>query len=125
MPIIENFATVRYTSGGSAATSVSNVAQSELTASVLFNKSSLGENYSADSTVTYILSLSNTAATPLNGITVTDNLGTFEENGNTYTPLTYAGPALLLVDGQDVTPNLTVDATNPDSLIFTIPRLPP
>lgn len=123
MPTIENFATVRYTSGGTAATRVSNVAQTELTSSVSFTKATLGDRYEADDTVTYILTVSNTSTTPLNTVTITDNLGTFDIAGNNYTPLTYVGPAVLLVDGQDVTPNLTVDATTPGTLIFTIPAL--
>lgn len=123
MPIIENFATVRYTSGGTAATRVSNVAQTELTSSVTFTKATLGNSYNADDTVTYILTIANTSTTAFNTVTITDNLGSFEENGTFYTPLTYVGPAVLLVDGQDVSANLTVDASAPASLVFTIPAL--
>ena len=123
MPIIENFATVRYTSGGTAATRVSNVEQTELTSSVTFTKATLGKSYNADDTVTYILTIANTSTTAFNTVTITDNLGSFEENGTSYTPLTYVGPAVLLVDGQDVSANLTVDASAPASLVFTIPAL--
>jgi len=123
MPTIENFATVRYTSNGTPLTRVSNVAEIGLASSVTFSKVSLGDEYVADGTVTYILTISNTASTPLTTVTVTDDLGTFTEGALMLTPLTYAGPALLLVDGQDVTPQLTVDSTNPASVVFTIPAL--
>lgn len=123
MPIIENFATVRYTSGGTAATRVSNVAQSELTSSVTFGKATLGDRYDGDSTVTYILTISNTSTATINAVTVRDDLGSFVLNETTYTPLTYVGPAVLLVDGQDVTPNLTVDISTPGTLIFSFPAL--
>ena len=123
MATIENFATVRYTSNGTPLTRVSNVAEIGLASSVTFSKSSLGDNYTADGTVTYILTISNTSSTPLTTLTVTDDLGTFTEGTLTLTPLTYAGPALLLVDGQDVTAQLTVDSTNPASVVFSIPAL--
>ena len=45
MAIIENFATVRYTSGGVAETAVSNVAEVTLTSSVTLRKVPLGSNY--------------------------------------------------------------------------------
>lgn len=123
MATIENFATVRYTSNGTPLTRVSNVAEIGLTSSVTFSKVSLGSEYTADGTITYILTISNTSSTPLTTLTVTDDLGTFTEGALTLTPLTYVGPALLLVDGQDVTAQLTVDSKNPASVVFSIPAL--
>ena len=123
MATIENFATVRYTSNGTALTRVSNVAEIGLASSVTFSKVSLGDEYTADGTVTYILTVSNTSSTPLTTLTVTDDLGTFTEGTLTLTPLTYVGPALLLVDGQDVTAQLSVDSTSPASVVFSIPAL--
>ncbi len=123
MPTIENFATVRYTSNGTALTRVSNIAEIDLTSSVTFQKATLGSEYESGGTVTYILTVSNTSGTPLSALSVTDNLGTFTEGTLTLTPLTYVGEALLLVDGQDVTAQLTVDSSNPASLVFTIPAL--
>ena len=123
MATIENFATVRYTSNGTALTRVSNVAEIGLASSVTFSKVSLGDEYTADGTVTYILTVSNTSSTPLTTLTITDDLGTFTEGTLTLTPLTYVGPALLLVDGQDVTAQLSVDSTSPTSVVFSIPAL--
>ena len=108
MATIENFATVRYTSNGTALTRVSNVAEIGLSSSVVFTKVPLGTEYEGDGTITYILSITNTSSAPLTALTITDNLGTFTDGALTLTPLTYVGPAVLLVDGQDVSAQLTV-----------------
>lgn len=123
MATIENFATVRYTSNGTALTRVSNVAEIGLVSAVTFSKVSLGGEYSADGTVTYILTIANTSSSPLTTLTVTDDLGTFTEGALTLTPLSYVGPAVLLVDGQNVSAQLTVDSTNPAAVVFSIPAL--
>ena len=123
MAIIENFATVRYTSGGVTATRVSNIAQIDLNTSVTFTKSAIGTGYSDGATVTYIITVSNTSSTALSELSITDDLGTFAFGESTLTPLTYVGPAVLLVDGQDASANLTVDPSNPASLVFTVPAL--
>lgn len=123
MATIENFATVRYTSNGTALTRVSNVAEIGLASSVTFSKLPLGDEYAADGTITYIMTITNNSSSPLTTLTVTDDLGTFDSGALTLTPLTYVAPARLLVDGQDVTPQLTVDSTNPAALVFTIPAL--
>ncbi|MBE6550311.1 MAG: isopeptide-forming domain-containing fimbrial protein [Ruminococcaceae bacterium] len=123
MPTIENFATVRYTSGGVAASTVSNIAQIDLVSSVTFNKRTVGSTYSEGDTVTYIMTVSNTSSTPLNTVSITDNLGTFTSQMGELTPLTFVGPAILLVDGQDASANLTTDSTDPSQVVFTIPAL--
>ena len=77
MATIENFATVRYTSGTNVETSVSNVAQVSLISSVTLSKVPLGSVYGNDSLLTYILTIQNTSDTTLTGVTVSDDLGTF------------------------------------------------
>lgn len=123
MATIENFATVRYTSNGTALTRVSNVAEIGLASSLSFTKVSLGNEYEGDGTITYILTITNTSSAPLTSLTITDDLGTFTEGALTLTPVTYVGPAILLVDGLDVSAQLTVDSSNPASLIFSFPAL--
>ena len=123
MPTIENFATVRYTSGGVPVTTVSNIAQIDLASSVTFNKRTVGNAYSEGDLVTYIMTVSNTSSNPLNTVSITDNLGTFTYQTGELTPLTYVGPAILLVDGQDASANLTTDSSVPSQLVFTIPAL--
>ena len=123
MPTIENFATVRYTSGGVPATTVSNIAQIDLASSVTFDKRTVGSTYSEGDLVTYIMTISNTSSNPLNTVSVTDDLGTFTSQTGEITPLTFVGPAILLVDGQDVSANLTTDSTQTSQVVFSIPAL--
>ncbi len=123
MATIENFATVSYTSGGVATTKTSNIAEVELDSSLGFSKTTLGSDYSADDSITYILSITNTSSAPVTGITITDDLGTFEIETSRLTPLTYLEPALLLINGQDNTTGLGVDTANAGQVTFTLPAL--
>ena len=124
MATIENFATVSYTSNGVATTTTSNLAEIELNSSVGFSKATLGDTYEADTPVTYIITLSNSSATPISNVTITDDLGTFNVNELELTPLTFLEPANLLINGIDVTAQLTVDSTVAGGVIFTLPTLP-
>lgn len=124
MATIENFATVSYTSGGVSETKVSNLAEIGLESAISFTKTTLGESYGEDEVVTYILSMTNTSTSPITNVSVTDDLGTFLFGTLELTPLTYASPALLLIDGQDVSTQLTVDAATAGSLVFSFPTLP-
>ncbi len=124
MPTIENFATVSYTSGGVTETKVSNLAEIGLESAISFTKTTLGDTYTEDSVITYILSITNTSTSPISNVSISDDLGTFVLGTLELTPLTYAPPALLLIDGQDVSAQLTVDSTNTESLVFTFPTLP-
>ncbi|MBO5204003.1 MAG: DUF11 domain-containing protein [Clostridia bacterium] len=125
MATIENFATVSYTSGGVAATKTSNVAEIELESSLQFSKITLGTTYTANTPITYILSASNESGTAFSNIRITDDLGTFTEDTTELTPLTFIEPALLLINGQDATAQLTVDTSVPGSLTFSFPTLAP
>ena len=124
MATIENFATVSYTSGGISETKVSNLAEIGLESAISFTKSTLGETYGEDDVITYILSMTNTSASTITNVTVTDDLGTFVFGTLELSPLTYAPPALLLIDGQDVSAQLTVDTSTAGSLVFSFPALP-
>ena len=124
MPTIENYATVSYTANGVAETKVSNLAEIQLESSVSFTKNSLGETYGDGSVVTYILTLNNLSPTALTNVTVTDDLGTFAEGTLELTPLTYTDPAVLLVNGQDLSGQLTTDSSVSGSVTFTLPALP-
>lgn len=124
MATIENFATVSYTSGGVTETKVSNLAEIGLESAISFTKTTLGETYGEDEVVTYILSMTNTSTSAITNVSITDDLGTFVFGTLELTPLTYAPPALLLIDGQDVSAQLTVDTTTAGSLVFSFPTLP-
>ena len=124
MATIENFATVSYTSGGVTETKVSNLAEIGLESAISFAKTTLGDTYSEDSVITYILSITNTSANTVSNIRITDDLGSFVFGTIELTPLGYTAPALLLIDGQDVSAQLTVDDTTAGSLVFSFPTLP-
>ena len=124
MATIENFATVSYTSGGVTETKVSNLAEIGLESAISFTKTTLGETYGEDEVVTYILSMTNTSTSAITNVSITDDLGTFVFGTLELTPLTYAPPALLLIDGQDVSAQLTVETATAGSLVFSFPTLP-
>lgn len=124
MPSIENFATVSYTSGGITETKVSNVAEISVESAVGFTKTSVGNTYSDNAILTYILTVTNSSGSELLGSTITDDLGTYAFGTMELTPLNYVSPAVLLVNGQDVSAQLTVDDSTPGSLIFTVPSIP-
>ena len=124
MATIENFATVSYTSGGISETKVSNLAEIGLESAISFTKSTLGETYGEDDVITYILSMTNTSASTITSVSITDDLGTFVFGTLELSPLTYTAPALLLIDGQDVSAQLTVDTSTAGSLVFSFPALP-
>ncbi len=76
-------------------------------------KTALSDTYAAGDTVTYVVTLNNAGATPLNGLTLTDNLGAFDFNGTTLYPLApVAGAILYYVDGV-LQPALTPTQTQP------------
>ena len=124
MATIENFATVCYTSGGVFETKVSNLAEIGLESAVNLSKTALGDTYGEDSVITYILSITNTSASAIANVSITDDLGSFVFGAMELTPLEYTAPALLLIDGQDVSAQLTVDDTTAGSLVFSFPSLP-
>ena len=124
MPTIENFATVSYTSGGVTETKVSNIAEISVESAVGFTKTSLGDTYNDNSVLTYILTVTNSSGSDLTESTITDNLGTYVFGTIELTPLEYVEPAVLLINGQDVTAQLGVDSSSQGSLTFTIPTIP-
>ena len=124
MPTIENFATVSYTSGGVIETKVSNIAEISIESAVGFTKTSLGNTYGDKSLLTYILTVTNSSGSDITGSTIIDNLGTYVFGATELTPLEYVSPAVLLINGQDVSAQLGIDSSNQGSLIFTLPTIP-
>ena len=85
-----NFATLSYSGG----TTDSNTVTGELLEILSATKSAVAENYTAGDSITYVISLINSGAVALTGLTVTDDLGgykklSFEEGVDSY--VTYAG----------------------------------
>lgn len=124
MATIENFATVSYSAGGVTETRISNLAEIGLESAISLTKSTLGENYSEDSVITYIISMTNTSTSPISNVSVSDDLGRFVFGALELTPMTYTSPALLLINGQDMSTQLTVETALDGSIVFGFPTLP-
>ena len=80
-----NQAQLRY--GDSVANS--NIAVGEILEVLSAAKTAVRKVYEQDDTVTYVISVVNSGTVPLNGMTVTDDLGTYAFDTTTLTPLTY------------------------------------
>ena len=93
MAIFSNQATLTY--NGSSTNS--NIAYGEILEVLEATKTAVEGSYAPGSLVTYAVTLRNTGTGPLNGLTVTDNLGGYPFNGTTVYPLTYEADSVLLI----------------------------
>lgn len=80
-----NQAQLRY--GDSVANS--NIAVGEILEVLSATKTAVRKVYEQDDTVTYLVSVINSGSVPLNGLTLTDDLGTYDFTEMRLTPLTY------------------------------------
>lgn len=81
-------------------TANSNIVTGEITRVLSVSKTSVSGSYRRGDTLTYAVSITNTGAAPLDGLTVTDNLGAYAVGGTTATPLTFTdGSVLYYVNG--------------------------
>lgn len=77
-------------------TANSNIVTGEITRVLSVSKTSVSGSYRRGDTLTYAVSITNTGAAPLDGLTVTDNLGAYAVGGTTsVTPLSFAGDSVL------------------------------
>lgn len=96
MAIFSNQATLTY----NGISTNSNIAYGEILETLAVTKTAIEESYTAGSTITYAVTLRNTGTAPLNGITVSDDLGGYLVGTETVYPLTYiVGSANLFIDG--------------------------
>lgn len=96
MAIFSNQATLTYNGN----TTNSNIAYGEILDVLTATKTAIEGAYTPGDTLTYVVTLRNTGAAALTGLTVTDDLGGYAFNGATVYPLSYvAGSAALFVDG--------------------------
>ena len=96
MAIFSNQATLTY--NGSSTNS--NIAYGEILDVLAATKTAVEGDYTPGNLVTYVVTLRNTGNAPLNGLTVTDDLGAYDFNGSTVYPLTYEdGSIALFVNG--------------------------
>ena len=96
MAIFSNQATLTY--NGSSTNS--NIAYGEILDVLAATKTAVEGDYTPGNLVTYVVTLRNTGNAPLNGLTVTDDLGAYDFNSSTVYPLTYEdGSIALFVNG--------------------------
>ena len=76
-------------------TANSNIVTGEITQVLTASKTSVSGSYRRGEVLTYAVSITNTGAAPLDGLTVTDNLGAYAVGGTTATPLTFTGGSVL------------------------------
>ena len=96
MAIFTNQATLTYNGNSTN----SNIAYGEILDVLEVTKTAIDGTYTPGAVVTYVVTLRNTGTVPLTNLTVTDNLGGYDFNGNTVYPLTYVdGSAALFADG--------------------------
>ncbi len=72
----------------------SNIVTGEITEVVSAEKTALTATYTAGDSVAYLVSITNSGTIPYTNLTVTDDLGAYEVNGTTYTPLTYVADSV-------------------------------
>lgn len=96
MAIFTNQATLVYNGGSTT----SNVAYGELLEVLSATKTAVEGTYAPGELVTYVVAVRNAGTGAFTGLTVTDDLGGFLQNGETVYPLTYAdGSVLVFSDG--------------------------
>lgn len=96
MAIFTNQATLTYNGN----TTTSNIAVGEIIEVLSATKTALEGTYGPGQLVTYVVTLRNTGALTLTGLTLTDDLGGYPFDTGTVYPLTYSpGSVLLIVDG--------------------------
>ena len=96
MATFTNQATLTYSGG----TANSNITTGQLLEVLTASKTAVVPTYRTGRPITYLITLINSGAAALTGLTVTDDLGGYAFNGNTVYPLTYtAGSVRYYQDG--------------------------
>ena len=109
MAIFTNQATLSY--GG--VTTLSNIVSGEILDALAITKTAVTDTYTVGDALTYVIALTNSGATSLSGLTVTDNLGAYPFGAGTLTPLTYVPGSLLYYVNGVLQPTPTVTGTSP------------
>lgn len=74
----------------------SNITTGEILDAIAVTKTAVPDIYASGDRVTYLVNIRNTRTTPINNLTLTDNLGAFIQNSQTRVPLTLLEDALVL-----------------------------
>lgn len=113
MPTFYNQATLSYNDN----VINSNVVTGELVEVLSAAKTSLTEDYQVGDRVTYTISIVNSGTSTLNGLTVTDDLGTYSYGTMELTPLTYVADSVKYFQNGMLQPSVAVTAGPP--LVFS------
>ena len=90
----------------------SNIAVGEIVSALSATKTAVRQEYSQGSDITYIINIVNSGATPLNNLTVNDDLGEYPFGTGTLVPLNYVNGTLLYFINGIAQPQPTVDLTD-------------
>lgn len=97
----------------------SNIALGEVLEVLSATKTAVnGVYYGQNDTITYIISLINSGSVPLNNLTVTDNLGTFDFGTGTLTPLVYTTGSVKYYQNGVISPSPSV-TTSESQVVFS------
>lgn len=94
-------------------TAVSNIVTGELQELLSVTKTAVSSDYAPGSVITYVVSVVNGSGTDYTNITVTDDLGAYDFNGQTLTPLTYLEDTLLFYSDGSLQPDPAVTVGPP------------
>ncbi|MBD5081445.1 MAG: hypothetical protein HDT44_06735 [Ruminococcaceae bacterium] len=109
MATFYNKATLTYNNGSTD----SNIVTGELAEVLSATKTALETDYDTDRPVTYLVSIVNSGATAVTGLTATDNLGEYTFGTGNLTPLTYVDGSLRYYVNGALQPAPTVTVTEP------------
>lgn len=113
MAVFTNQASVSY----NGVTVNSNLATGEIRDALSIDKVALTDGYSVGEEKTYIISIVNSCPTDVTDVTVTDNLGAYEFDGQTVYPLTYVdGSIKMFTDG---VANVAPDVSSIEGLVIS------
>jgi len=113
MAIFTNSATLSYNGN----TVNSNTVTGNIIDVLAVTKTAVDGSYSANNTVTYIVSITNSGAVPFTGVTLTDNLGQYTFDSSTLTPLTYTDGSVIYYQNGVLQASPVVTSQNP--LVFS------
>ena len=94
-------------------TVASNVVSGEIVDVIAVTKTPLVDSYSANSVVTWAVSVTNSGTTPVTGMTLTDDLGEYPFDAGTVVPLDYTSGAIRLFSDGALQPTPTVTSEQP------------
>lgn len=109
MANFSNYATLSYNGG----TLNSNTVTGEIVQILNMTKTAVKATYEKGDIITYVISLVNSADSPLNALTITDDLGGYVFNEKTVYPLEYYADSVKLYVNGALQPSLTVEAGPP------------